>query len=76
MNKKYTIAWILWALAFGVIEFAAIQDKREGDTLSEHWRKLIGTGKDGRRNVVNWVARGGTLVLLLWLIPHLLTGAV
>lgn len=76
LNKKYTIAWILWVLAFGVIEYKAIADKSEGDTLSEHWRKLVGTGKDGQRNVLNWVFRAGTVGLLAWLLPHILTGAV
>lgn len=74
LNSKYTIAWVLWILAFGVIEYKAIADKSEGDTLSEHVRKLIGTG--GKRGAINWVFRGGVLGLLLWLIPHFMTGAI
>lgn len=76
LNWKYTVAWALWILAFGIIEYAAIQDKREGDTFTEHWRKLIGTGKDGRRNIVNWLFRAVTIVGLIWLAPHMLTGAI
>lgn len=74
MNKKYTYAWIAWILMFGVIEFAAIQDKREGDTLTEHVRAAIGTA--GPRQWINWVARVGLGVLFAWLIPHFFTGSV
>jgi len=39
----YTIAWIAWLTAFAVIEGAALADKDEGDTLSEHVRKWFAT---------------------------------
>ena len=50
LNKRYPMLWFLWALAFGVIEYAALKDKAEGDTLTEHVWKLIGTNTPGR----NW----------------------
>ena len=74
MNKKYTYAWIAWILMFGVIEFAAIQDRRSGDTLTEHVRAAIGTA--GPRQWINWVARIGLVGLFGWLIPHFFTGSV
>jgi len=54
LNPKYTWLWIIWIAAFGVIEFAALRDKAEGDTLSEHIRVLIGTKSPGR-NWENWL---------------------
>ena len=74
MNKKYTYAWIAWILMFGVIEFAAIQDKRNGDTLTEHVRAAIGTA--GPREWFHWVGRVGLGVLFAWLVPHFFTGSV
>lgn len=75
LNSKYTKLWIIWILAFGVIEYQALQDKDRGDTLTEHIRKLIGTNTPGR-NWENWVARiifaGG----ILWSIPHFFTGSI
>ena len=75
LNKKYTLLWVIWILAFGVIEFAALKDKGEGDTLSEHVRKLIGTNTPGR-NWENWIARIGVAGLLVWLVPHFFTGSI
>lgn len=73
LNSKYTWAWAIWVLAFGAIEFAAIQDKREGDTLSEHVWKLIGT-RIAQRSWYQWIWRLGLLALFAWLIPHFMTG--
>jgi hypothetical protein len=74
VNKKYTWAWILWILAFGVIEFAAIKDKREGDTLSEHVWKVIGT--KGKKDAGKWILRLGLAGLFAWLIPHFFTAGI
>ncbi len=71
LRKKYGWAWIIWILAFGVIEFKAItdDDKAEGDfTLSHYVRRLI--GEKGAAGIGNWVARGAIGGLLLWLGPH------
>lgn len=75
LNSKYTWLWALWIAAFGVIEYAALKDKAEGDTLSEHVRKLIGTNTPGR-NWENWIFRAGLLGLFAWLIPHFFTGSI
>jgi len=75
LNKMYTVLWVIWILAFGVIEFAALKNKRSGDTLTEHIRKLIGTKTPGR-NWENWVARIGLAGLLIWFVPHFFTGAI
>lgn len=73
LNKKYTWAWIAWVLLFGVIEYAALKDKREGDTLTEHVRQLIGTW--GKKDLGNWIARVSLAGLFVWLVPHFFTGA-
>lgn len=75
LNKKYTWLWVIWLAAFGVIEYAALKNKKKGDTLTEHVRKLIGTNTPGR-NWENWVFRvilGGGII---WAIPHFFTGAI
>ena len=75
LNKRYPMLWFLWALAFGVIEYAALKDKAEGDTLTEHVWKLIGTNTPGR-NWENWLARAGLVGFFVWLVPHFFTGSV
>jgi len=75
LNPKYTWLWIIWIAAFGVIEFAALRDKAEGDTLSEHIRVLIGTKSPGR-NWENWLFRIGLGGLLVWFVPHFFTGSI
>ena len=72
LRKKYGWAWILWVLAFGVIEFKAIvdDDKAKGDfTLSHYVRRLIGE-KGVPASIERWLFRGGLAGLLLWLGPH------
>jgi len=69
-HSKYTWAWMLWVLAFGVIEYAAIKDKKKEDTLSEHVWKL-GQIKGGKATGWNWAFRLGLGGLFVWLIPHL-----
>ena len=73
MNKKYTIAWILWIVGFLAIEYAAVKDKRQGDTLSEHVWAVIGT-KTKTKTALMWTARIGLGTLFAWLIPHFFTG--
>ncbi len=73
LNWKYTLGWILWIVGFGVLEYKALKDKREGDTLSEHVYKVIGT-KAVKKSWVNWVFRIGLGGLFAWLIPHFFTG--
>ncbi len=71
LRKKYSWAWILWVLAFGIIEFKAItdDDKAEGDfTLSHYVRRLI--GEKGGADIERWIFRVGLVGLLSWLGPH------
>ena len=74
MNKKYTIAWILWIFGFLAIEYAAIKDKRQGDTLSENIWAVIGTKHKGPKTALMWVARIGLGAFFVWVIPHLFAG--
>lgn len=71
MNDGYTIAWLLWILAFFVIEVPAILNKRLGDTLSEHvWRWFSVKSRS-----TGWkIRRFSLLALLAWLSAHFLTG--
>lgn len=73
LNKKYTIAWILWMVGFLAIEYSALKDKRKGDTLSEHVWATIGT-KTKTKTALMWGARIGLGVLFAWLVPHFFAG--
>lgn len=73
LNKKYTWAWLIWILLFGVIEYKALKDPRGGDTLTEHVRKLIGT--TGGREWFQWLFRIGLAGFFAWAIPHFFSGA-
>ncbi len=72
MNKRYTWAWILWLLAFGVIEWRAILEGDKGSTLTHHVRNLI--GEKGAADFGNWIFRLGLGALFVWLIPHFYQG--
>lgn len=78
LTRSYTVAWICWIVAFGVIEFLAVRRRGPngeagGDTLSEHVWKLIGTQAKERTPLV-WACRIALVLLFGWLIPHFLTG--
>ena len=73
LNRKYTALWVVWIVAFGVIEYAALKNKDTGDTLSEHIWKLIGTNTPGR-NWENWLARAVLAGGFVWAVPHFFTG--
>lgn len=75
LNRKYTVAWILWIFGFLALEYAAKKDKRLGDTLTEHVWATIGT-KTKTKTALMWAARLGIAGLLVWLVPHLFTGAI
>lgn len=67
----YTVAWVGWLVMFGVIEGAALLDKRKNDTLSEHvwdWFAIKDKPKGWK------VRRGGLYVFLAWLVAHFVTG--
>ncbi len=73
LNSKYTWLWVVWIAAFGVIEYSALKNKKEGDTLSEHVWKAIGTDTPGR-SWKSWLGRGVLLGGFIWIIPHFFTG--
>lgn len=68
MNRKYTWAWILWILAFGVIEWRAILEQDKGSTLTHHVRNLL--GQKGMADWGNWAFRAFLVGLFAWLVPH------
>ena len=72
--NKWLWAWVIWILAFGVLEFRAIKNKTDNDTLSSVVWWAIGT--TGKRSPINWVFRVGLGVLFAWLIPHFFTAAI
>lgn len=72
LDRKYVMLWIVWLLMFGCIEFAALKNKKEGDTFTALIRKLMGTGTPGR-NWENWAFRIGGAAFFIWIIPHFYT---
>ena len=67
--NKYSWLWGLWILLFGVIEWKAITNKKDGDTLSEHVWKLMGKREYQKQGLwLLWriIVGGG----LIWLILH------
>lgn len=71
MRRGYTAAWATWLLMFAAIEGAALADKREGDTLSEHvWRWFSIKNKSR-----GWrLRRAALLAFLAWITGHFMTG--
>lgn len=78
----FTVAWIVWALAFAVIEGVALFNSRRSDTLSEHVWAWLGVGRYSPKRrypavTPVWtlrVARLAVVTLLVWLIGHFLSG--
>lgn len=68
----YTIAWVSWLAAFGVIEGKALLSKREGDTLSEHVWKWFAVRDEHAK--AGQVRRAVLVMFLAWLSAHFLTG--
>ena len=66
------VYWLAWLLMFGLLEGWAVYTGRGDHTFSYFVWWILGSG-DGEREWFRWVARGGVLVLLLWLIPHFFT---
>ncbi|MFE9993519.1 hypothetical protein [Streptomyces avermitilis] len=66
----WVIVWAAWSLTFAVAEGIALANKREGDTLSENFRRLFRTrtSKVGRAVfAVGWFGFSG------WFAVHILT---
>lgn len=62
--------WIAWTAAFAVAEGIALANRRDGDTLSENFRRLFRTrtSKAGRAIfAVGWIGFSG------WFALHILT---
>ena len=68
----YSYLWIVWVLMFCVVEYFALTNGIDGDTLSEQVWKLIGTGSE--RSGLNWLWRVGLGAGFAWLVPHFFTG--
>ena len=66
----WTVAWILWLVAFAAIEGAALWNKGRNDTLSEHiwsWFDI--------RSVKGWHWKRWLLAgFLVWLLVHMVAG--
>jgi len=67
----WTVAWLLWLLAFAVIEGIAIYRRRYEGTLSRHVWKWFAIKGQGRN--VRW-RRFIFLAGWAWLTVHFLTG--
>lgn len=66
-----TLLWILWIIAFFLLEVPAALNKTPGDTLSEHvWKWFAVRDRSGK---YRW-RRILLLIILAWLVVHLLTG--
>ncbi|MET9776158.1 hypothetical protein ABZ023_18190 [Streptomyces sp. NPDC006367] len=62
--------WIAWSVLFAVFETIALANRRDGDTLSENFRRLFRTrtSKAGRAVfAVGWFGFSG------WFAIHILT---
>ena len=64
LRRKFAWAWILWVVAFGVIEYISIKNDGVGEgnfTLSHYARRLAKS---------SWIFRVFITVLLAWLPGH------
>lgn len=59
--------WIAWGLMFAAIEGAALLNKENGDTLSEHFRKLFKT--EGKKGRWAWIISFG--IFASWFAVHI-----
>ena len=66
----WQLAWLLWALAFAVIEAAALIRRAPGDTLSEQVWSLFMPSRGERF----WRFRRFVLLAFMaWLVAHFVT---
>ncbi len=63
----YTALWLLWGLAFAVIEAVALLNDKKGDTLSEHFRLWFRTDTKIGRTV--WIGVSG--LFFAWFGVHI-----
>jgi len=69
----YTVVWIALAVVGGVTELVALYNKRENDTLSEHFWRIARVG-DTRPTALVWVIRAAIALVMIWLAGHLSLG--
>jgi hypothetical protein len=69
----YTIAWVIWGLAFFAIELPALIWGRTANTLSGHVWDVFRV-RDRRPTALTWALRGALLAALVWLTGHLAFG--
>lgn len=67
MSDLFTLLWVLWGVAFAVIEGVAIFNDRRDDTLSEHLREWFRT--DRKRGRTAWLAVSGAF--FAWFVTHI-----
>lgn len=67
MDDVFTVLWLLWIAAFGVIEGVAVFNDRRDDTLSEHLRDWFRT--DRKRGRTAWLVTSG--VFFAWFVTHI-----
>lgn len=63
----WTILWLLWAVAFAVIEGLSIRNDAKGDTLSEHLRLWFRT--DTKLGRTAWLVISG--IFFGWFVTHI-----
>lgn len=63
----FTWLWVAWGVAFAVIEGVALFNDRQGDTLSEHFRKWFSTKEKKGRTL--WVFI--SIVFFAWFTLHI-----
>ncbi|WP_223772937.1 hypothetical protein [Streptomyces sp. 135] len=71
----WTLSWVAWLAAFGVIEGLALARKRPDDTLSEHvWCWFAIARRDPQPDGFTRLRRFLLLAGIGWLGAHFLTG--
>lgn len=74
-HDTFRVLWIVWILYFVVVEWYGIANNIPGSTLTEFIRWLIGTHQStDTRDWDRWAARIFFIGLLIWFVPHFLTG--
>ncbi len=70
LRRNYTVAWVGWLAAFGVIEACALRHEH-GGTLSEHTRAALGMRHDSDplHKIMGIAALSA---FAIWVVPHLL----